>query len=135
MNLATVMDQLGTALETLDKVNVFPFTTDRITPPAAIVVWPDTIDYDTAMARGGDRITLPVYLVVSRMDAKNARDRLARFVNGAGDASVKQALESYAYTACDSVRVTQATIGEPRINGVDYLAAQFQLDIIGPGGA
>ncbi|WP_027934562.1 hypothetical protein [Amycolatopsis thermoflava] len=135
MNLATVMDEMGEALSAIAGLNVFPFSAQRITPPAAIVDWPDPLNYDATMQRGKDRFTLPLYVVVGKVDARSARDRLAVYLDSADPKSVKTALESHAFTSCDSVRVTEARVDAVTISGVEYLGAIFQTDVIGPGGS
>lgn len=135
MNIAAVMDELGTALEAVDGLRVFPYSADRIVPPAAIVGWPDPITYDATMARGADRLTAPLFVLVGRLDARTSRDRLAKYLAGAGDDSVKAAVEAGTYTAFDSVRVQEARVDGFTVAGVEYLGATFQLDLIGTGGA
>jgi hypothetical protein len=133
VDLANVMDEMGTALGVIAGLNVFPFSANRITPPAAVVGWPDPITYDATMRRGGDRMTVPVYVVVGKVEARSARDRLAAYLDGANTTSVKTALEGHTFTACDSVRVTEARVDAVTIAGVEYLGAIFQADIIGKG--
>lgn len=135
MNIATVMDELGTALQTIAGLRVHPYTASKINPPAGIVSWPEPLNYDATMARGADRITLPVWVVVGKVDARTSRDLLAVYLDGSDSKSVKAALEGATYTAFDSARVTQATVESVTIAGIDYLAANFQVDIIGAGGA
>jgi hypothetical protein len=135
MNLANVMDELGVALENVAGLRVLPYSADRITPPAAIVGWPDPIAYDTTMVRGGDTVTMPLFVVVGKIDARSARDRLAIYLDGAGAASIKAVVESGTYTAFDSVRVQEARVDGISVAGTEYLGAIFQLHIIGPGGA
>lgn len=132
MNLADLMDELATALGTLDGLRVFPYYADRVTPPAAVVGWPE-LDYDTTMARGADRLTLPIYVMVGKVDARSSRDALAGYLDGAAPGSVKAALDGGTYTACDSVRVLSATVQALTVAGVEYLAAEFQVDIMGSG--
>lgn len=135
MNVADVMDELGGALEAIDGLRVFPYWADRITPPAAIVGWPDPIDYDMTMMRGGDDLTVPVYVVVGKVDARTSRNLLAVYLDGSGDKSVKAALDGGTYTTCDSVTVKSATVDQLSIAAVDYLGAVFSVDIFGKGGA
>lgn len=133
MNLADVMDELGTALETIDGLRVFPYFADRIVPPAAVLAWPDPITYDETLGRGSDHITLPLFVMVGRFDARTTRDRLAQYLAGNGDASVKAAIESGTYTALDSVRVASVTVDSYTSAGVELLGAEFSLDIVGRG--
>jgi len=135
VDLAAVMDEMGTALETIDGLRVFPYSADRITPPAAIVAWPDEIDYDQTMSRGSDSLVLPVWVVVGKVDARSARDALAAYLAGSGASSVKAALDGGTYTACDSVRVAKAHVEMVTIAAVDYLAGIFDVEVTGRGGS
>jgi hypothetical protein len=135
VNVAEVMDELGTVLATIEGLRTFPYNADRITPPAAIVGWPDPISYDATMVRGADRMTLPLIVVVGRYDARNTRTRLAKYLDGAGADSVKTVLEAAEHTSFDSLRVTEARSDSYQIGGVEYLGAEFSLDIVGPGGS
>lgn len=135
MNIADVMDELGTALDAVDGLRVFPYSADRITPPAAIVGWPDPITYDTTMARGADTLAVPLFVLVGRLDARTSRDRLAVYLDGSGSSSIKATVEAGTYTAFDSVRVQEARVEAMTVAGVEYLGAIFQLDLIGTGGA
>lgn len=133
MNIGDVMDQLGTALEGIDGLRVFPYNADKVNPPAAVVAWPDPLTYDDTMARGADRMTLHLFVLVGRFDARTTRDRLSAYLDGSGASSVKAAVEGGTYTACDSVRVTEATVDSYTSGGVDLLGADFTLDIYGRG--
>jgi hypothetical protein len=134
MDLAVVMDDLGSALGRIDGLRVFPFSADKVAPPAAVVLWPERIDYDATMTRGSDRITMPVAVLVGRVDQRSARDALARYMDGAGPHSVKAAVESFTgQTSWDSARVKTATPDSFTSGGVDYIGALFTIDIIGRG--
>ena len=134
MNIPDVMDELGVALAAIAGLRVFPFNADKVNPPAAIVGWPDPLEYDQTMARGMDRQTLPLYVVVGKLDARISRDALGKYLNGSGDHSVKVAVEAGTYTACDTVRVTEATVNAYHVAGVEYLGAEFKIDVVGQGG-
>ena len=128
------MDELGIALGTVQGLRAFPYSAARVAPPAAVVLWPDEIAYDQSMARGSDRITLPVLVIVGRVDERSARDRLAGYLDGAGPTSVKAAVEAYEATSWDSAVVTTARAGEaPESGGTVHLGAVFQIDIFGSG--
>jgi len=133
MNIADVMDELGTALETITGLRVFPYSATRVTPPAAIVGWPDPIEYDLTMGRGADQFTLPVFVLVGNVDARSARDALAVYLDGSATGSIKAALDGGTYTECDSVRVASASVDAITSAGVEYLGAVFQVEITGSG--
>lgn len=136
MRLAGVMDEIGAALAVIDGLRVFPYSADRITPPAGIVGWPDSIDYDMTFGRGSDSMVLPVWVVVGKVDARSTRDTLAAYLDGSGPSSVKAAIDGGTYTACDSVTVTGAPHGVESVSiaGIDYLAAVFNVEVTGKGG-
>lgn len=133
MNLATVMQELANRLDTITGLRVHAHPPDKITPPAAVVTYPDTYTYDQTYARGMDRLELPVVVLVGKVSARASRDDLARFCAGSGAASVKAVLESGTYTAFHTVRVTQAVFDVVSIGAVEYLAATFTVDITGTG--
>lgn len=134
MNLAGVMDDLGAALETIPGLRVFPYWTDRITPPAAIVGWPEPLTFDATYFRGSDRAEIPIYVAVGKVDARSARDTMARYADGAGSYSVKAAVEAHAATAYGSARVMRVEFDVLTVAAVDYLAATFVVDLTGKGG-
>jgi len=133
MDLAAVMDAIGDRLDTIDGLRVHNYPVGSVTPPAAVVSYPEDYTYDGTYGRGMDRMTLPVVLVVGKASERTARDRLAIYVNGSGASSVKAVLESGAYTAFDEVRVMSADFDVVRIAATDYIAAVFDLDIAGQG--
>lgn len=131
MNVAEVMDQLGDALDTIDGLRVFPYWADKLTPPAAVVSFPSPLTYDAVYQRASDRAEFPVTIVVGKVDARSARDDLARYLDGAGPASVKTVVEAHATDAWSTVRVTTAEVAVIRIAGVEYLGAEFLIDVLG----
>lgn len=133
MDLANVMDDLGQALGRIEGLRVFPYWTDRLTPPAAIVGWPDPLTYDATYGRGSDRTEIPVYVAVGKANARSARDLLARYADGSGTHSVKAAVESHEATSYDSARVIRAEFDVLTVASVDYLAATFYVDLTGKG--
>lgn len=133
MNLADVMDAVGDRLDTITGLRVHRYPVGSVTPPAAVVAYPDDITYDETYARGMDKLTVPLVLVVGKASDRAARDKLGGYVSGSGASSVKAVLESGAYTAFDEIRVASAEFDVVRIAATDYLAAVFELDIRGAG--
>lgn len=134
MKISGVMDELGSALESIAGLRVSPYWADRITPPAAVVAWPDPLTYDEAYDRGSDRASFLVFVMVGRVDSRSARDQLSEYADGAGPKSVKQAIDGWAATAYDVATVQRVEFGSIAVAGTDYLAATFTIDIVGPGG-
>lgn len=133
MNLADVMDQVAERLDTVEGLRCYAFPPDSITPPVALVDYPEAYDYDATYGRGMDRITLPVWLVVGRPAAAATRDLLGAYADGSGARSVKAVLEAGTYTAFDAVRVMSVEFDPVTVGNTVYMAAQFSLDIAGPG--
>ena len=134
MDLAAVMDDLaGTLEDTITDLRVYASPPGSVQPPAAIVSYPERIAFDETYARGMDRITLPVVVVVGRPTDRSTRDTMAAYCAGSGDSSIKAALEGGTYSACDTVRVASAEFDVVTIGAVDYLAATFSIDITGSG--
>ena len=133
MLLSDCMDELGTALETIEGLRVKPFTEQRINPPQAQVNLPRTYAYDATMGRGSDDIEIPVVLYVGRYDAESSRNAIGRYVDGTGDASVKQAIEAHKCTAYDFAVVLDVQFIISSVSGVEYLAATFRVRLVGKG--
>jgi hypothetical protein len=131
--LADVMDEIGAELETIAGLRVTPFAADHVQVPAAVVAYPETIDYDQTWNRGVDKLTFPIFVLVGKMWDRTARDELSGYVNGAGAASVKAVLEAGAYTAMSSLKVQTADVEAVSVAGVEYLAAVFSVDVYGSG--
>lgn len=133
MNVAEVMDELGSALGTIPGLRVLPYWADSITPPSAIVGFPDPLTFDSTYARGMDQQTFPVHVCVGNADARTSRDVVAKYANGSGEYSVKAAIDGHEPTAYDSARVDRAEFGVITVGGTDYLTATFYVDVIGTG--
>lgn len=134
MDLQDVMEQIAARAVTIPGLQqVHDRPVDTISPPTGMVAFPERVEYDVTYARGCDRITLPFLIIVGRSNDRAARDQMARHVDGSGPDSVKQVLEAdppYAGFIC---RVTQVEFDVITQNSVDYLGANFTLDIVGDG--
>lgn len=130
MILSDIMDEIAASL-TAAGYRSYSWPVPTLTPPAAVVVYPDAIDYDLTYRRGCDEISLPVVVVFGRPTDRSTRDLFSNAVRG--DGSIKRMLESSSYTSCDSVRVTRATTDVASFAGVEYLAAMFTVQVIGSG--
>lgn len=133
MNIGNIMDQLGTALSSISGLRVSPYHVDRISPPAAIVGWPDPITYDATLGRGSDTLMLPVFVLVGTIDQRTSRNLLATYLDGSGIKSVKAAIDNHTFTACHFARVSSARVEAMSVAGVDYLGAVFDVELTGSG--
>lgn len=133
MDLADVMDEVAALLDTIPGLRVHAFPGQAVTPPAAVVSYPDEIVFDATYGRGMDRLTLPVVVVVGKPNDRAARAALAGYCNGSGASSVKTVLENSTPTSFDTLRVVRVEFDTVTIAGTDYLAALFETDIAGSG--
>jgi hypothetical protein len=127
------MDEIADELDTIAGLRVFAYPPDSITPPAAIVAYPEEIQFDATYDRGADTLALPVIVAVGKVHDRNTRDLVDAYCAGTGAKSVKAVVEAGTYTAFDTVRVDRAELDVVTIGSADYLAAIFDLDIIGDG--
>lgn len=133
MDLGLVMQEIADRLDTIAGLRVSAYPAGNVTPPAAMVLFPDEIDYDQTYGRGMDRMTLPVLVIDGVPTERQTRDRIAAYAAGSGAASVKAVLESGTYTQFHTVVVTRVEFPAATIGGQDYAAAMFDLDITGQG--
>lgn len=133
MILADVMGELGDACDTITGLRVFRWPADDVPVPAVVVAFPEQIDYHVTKARGVDRMSVPVVLAISRADERSAALNVSPYVSGSGSASIVAAIEAFAYTACDFAVVKSCTFEPYTIASVEYLAAIFTVDVVGPG--
>lgn len=128
LNLNTAMDAIGSALANITGLRVHDYVEEWVTPPAAVVDFPDTVEYDHTLMRGKDRAMFQVHLMVAKNSPRAARDELAGYMNGAGTTSnsVKAAVDAIG----PHVRVVQARKNVYTIAGVDYLGAVFEVDYV-----
>lgn len=134
MNLASVMDEIATQVDTISGLRVYAWPVPAITPPAAVMTYPGSYVFDATYGRGMDRLTLLMAVVVGKADQRSARDRLGAYVNGSGSSSIKAVVQAGTYTTFHTVRVVDVDFGEVTIAGTAYLGATFSLDITGQGG-
>lgn len=133
MNLGEVMDEIGDQLDTIAGLRVYRYPPDSVQPPAAVVTYPESYEFDSTYNRGMDRLTLPVILMVGKVSDRKSRDRLGAYLNGSGASSVKQVLEAGSYTAFDTARVQAAEFDIVSMAGVEHVAATVTIDIAGQG--
>lgn len=134
MNLATVMDEIAARLATLPGLRVFAYPPGDVSPPAAIVSYPDRIKFDQTFGRGMDRMTgVPIVVLVGKATDRTARDRIGAYANGAGATSIRALLGAAGWVSCADVAVVECEFDVHTIGAVDFLAAIFTCDITGKG--
>lgn len=126
-NMATVMDDLGTALATITGLRVFDFPPFSAQPPFAFVDMPEIIEFDLSMQRGTDRATFTVVVAVADVVDRAARDAIAEYAAGSGVKSVRAALD--AATIGQSLHVESVTFRPVSLSSGTYAGALFAVDI------
>lgn len=136
MDLYAVKSELATVLSTINGLRAFAYVPVSVSPPAALTGWPDRLEYVQTYGRGQSHVPdLPVLMVVGRASERAAAAALGAYVAETGTNSIPAKLEGRAgsWTTCDVVTVSWVGFPAVSLAGVDYLAAEFHLDIIGKG--
>jgi hypothetical protein len=126
-NLTAIMDGIATLVTNSALVsNVYAYPVSAVTVPCAVVGYPTDIQFDLTFGRGGDEMTLPVWFIVGIGTTKDARDALSTIL---GDtSSIKSTLDGA--QSFGDVRVTDAKVTTVTIAAVEYLAAEFTVEVI-----
>lgn len=136
MDLYAVKDEIATVLATITGLRTYAWAQGTVVPPAALPGWPDRLDYVQTYGRGQSHCPdLPVLVVVGKASERAAAKSLGAYVAETGTNSIPAKLEGRAgsWTTCDAVTVSWVGFPAVSIAGVDYLAAEFHLDVIGRG--
>lgn len=127
-NLATVMDDIGTALTGITGLRVFDFPPNSAQPPFAFVDLPESIDFDLAMVRGYDRALVQVVVCVASVVDRAARDAIAEYAAGSGSKSVRAVLD--AATIGETLRVESVQFRPVTLASGTYAGAVFSVDVV-----
>lgn len=136
MDVYAVMDEVSVLVHTIAGLRNATWSSGSVSPPAALAGWPDRIDFVGTYQRKQTRISdLPLLVVCGKASERVSAKRLGEFVSEAGVKSIPAKIMSRAgsWVACDVVDVKWVTFPQVSIAGVDYLAAEFHLDVIGKG--
>lgn len=132
-SLQAILDGIAARLRTLPGLRVVAYVPDQIAPPTAIVQLPRSIDFDLTYGRGADSYRIPVLLLVAKVSDRASSSNLAAYLAADGATSVKAAVEADSTLGgiVDDCHVAQATgIGSYTFGGIDYLGAEFTLEVV-----
>ncbi len=128
INVGAVMDALALALTNASITkHVYAWPSESVVVPAAIVGYPDPIDFDMTFGRGSDSATFPIWLVVGKVSERTARNILSAYITGA--TGIKNTLDGNLSGSVQSCRVVDCKIESVAIGGVPYLAARFDCEV------
>lgn len=133
MNVFDVAEELAAVIDDITGLRVYPFPPDALATPCAIIGYPDTIDFDLTMRRGGDFMVLPVYLVVDRNWDRASAEQFGDYTDSAGTKSIKAKIESATPTDYGAARVRSCSFSVISVSGLEYWVATFLVDIYGTG--
>jgi hypothetical protein len=134
VNLFNVMTEIDTALDTIAGLRSYPWAQGSISPPAAVQLLPDEIDYHGTYGAGQMVIKDHVIvLMIGRSSDRAATKLISDYVAPTGVKSIKAKLETYAYTTCDVVNVDRVEFDTVTVGTGNYLAALFHTTITGTG--
>lgn len=136
MDLYAVMDEVSTLVHTITGLRNATWSARTVAAPAAIVGWPDRVDYGQTYQRYQARCTdLPMLVVCGKASERISAKRLGEYVTEVGAKSIPAKILSRVglWTSCDLVNVVWVGFPAVTIAGVEYLAAEFHLDVVGRG--
>lgn len=133
MNVFDVAEELAALIDDITGLRVYPFPPDALATPCAIIGYPETIDFDLTMKRGGDSMVLPVYLVVDRNWDRSSAEQFGGFTASSGTKSIKAKIESATGTDYGAARVRSCSFSVISVAGLEYWVATFLVDIYGTG--
>lgn len=128
LDMGAAMDAIGQALLEVEGLRVYPYNAESVAVPAAVVSLP-SVRFDETKARGVDRATYPVHVLISRVSDRTARDRLADYVEGVGAKSIKAALNGTLGGVVHHAEVVSADARTIQVGGVDYSAYTFSVEV------
>ncbi len=127
--MAAIMDALAGATPTGYATKSYAYPTGSVVPPAVVVGYPTTLEFDAVFGRGADRVVFPVFFVCGAVDDKAARDTVSVIVSGTHE--IKAAIESNStlLTKVDTARVTDGTFESVTIGGIAMIAVRFDVEV------
>jgi hypothetical protein len=109
-------------------IRVYNYPDQNVQVPCIVVGYPSNIDFDLSFRDGSDRLKVPVWVMVGKAHDRSARERLSVLLTGVK--SIKAGLDGDLGGAVQSCRVEDCTVEPVTVNNVEYLSAQFVLDIL-----
>lgn len=131
LDVRALMDGLGTAVSGLEGlVAAYGYPPMNVETPAAVVGLPDSVEYDATL--GSHRVTIPVWILVSRTGDGMGIQLVADYANDSGNKSLKAEIEANTTLngVAASTRVIDAEFVNQDWNGTNFLAVLFTIEIL-----
>lgn len=132
-DIAAIVAGIAANLSSINGLRVQEEILDTAPVPVALIGPPTSVTYDEVMARGADTYTFSVRVLVARASERRAQLSLGSYLSGAGDLSIKAAIESDPTLggSAQTCRVTSANgVGVYPYGDLEYLGADFALEVI-----
>lgn len=91
INLKNLMVAIAASVPTAVTRNTYSYPEQNPAIPAAVVSYPESIDFDMTMGRGSDRAVFPLYFVCGAAHTVAARDALSAILTGVN--GIKNAID------------------------------------------
>lgn len=130
MAISDLRQGLADNLETIPGLRVYAVLPDVVNPPSAMITL-DRITYNRQMLGAMSEYAFKVTVVLGRVSERVAQQNLDLLVAPSGD-SVKAAIESdktLGGNAFDVFVPELSAYGAVSINGIDYLSAEFSVQV------
>lgn len=130
--LSAIRTGLSNNIDNIAGLIVHKTIPDQIVTPCAVIGTPD-VEFDTTMARGADKLLIPVRVYASRASDRSGQEKIDEYLASSGATSIKAAIESDVTLggAAHTLRVRSASgFGVYNIAGSDYLGVEFTVEVI-----
>lgn len=142
MNLASVRSVLATAAGSITGLNTFAYVPDSVVVPCFYLADDVAVEFDHAMGRGIDLITLTGVVLANAASASGGQSKLDGYLAGSGSGSIKAALNAIrpvtgsttlAAVAHDLRVIMARSYRTYEHAGDTYFGAEFEINVWGGG--
>lgn len=130
-DVRAVREGIETNLQAITGLRTTSIVPDNVSPPVAIVAFPESINYDDTFGRGADRLSVLVHVLVGKVSDRAANTALDAYLSG-GEGGIKAAIEADITLdgAARTCRVVEAETNVMVVGAQEYLAATFTVDVL-----
>lgn len=131
-----ILDEIAGKMAALSGVTAYAWDADRISStPAVMVGLPERTQYRLSYSPKGKKFTVTLVVLVGKASARGAHKKLLPFIENTGDRSVFRTVDSAftTYEHCDDVTVVDSESDIWINNAVQFLGAEFTIDVTATG--
>lgn len=126
-----IMQAIGTAVATIDGLNVRAFSPGQITPPTACVMVPTIPKYHATMQRARYDLEFDLWVLTSAGLDETGQYKLAGYANPSGTGSIVSAIEvdkKLGGVVQDIHVVSFRPLGVEEVGAIGYFGGVFTLE-------